>query len=130
LEAQVSDEEAIVTTVKDYWEGWFSGDAERMARALHPALVKTGVAINASGQQTVHSMSAGDMIGWTRDGDGVAEKPADFAYDITINDQYHQIATVTVHSAIYREYLSLVRTPQGWKILKALYLRVRGGQEK
>jgi hypothetical protein len=26
-----------------------------------------------------------------------------------------------VHSAIFREYLHLVRTPDGWRILNALY---------
>jgi hypothetical protein len=31
-------------------------------------------------------MSDKGMIGWTRDGDGVAEKLADFAYDVKIND--------------------------------------------
>jgi hypothetical protein len=36
---------------------------------------------------------------------GVAEKPADFAYDISVGDTYSRVATVTVHSAIYREYL-------------------------
>jgi len=121
----VDDKDAILATVKDYWEGWFDGDAERMERALHPALAKTGAGIDASGPKITKSMTADDMIGWTRDGIGVAEKPADFASDITINDIYHQIATVTVHSAIYREYLHLVKTADGWKILNALYMRVR-----
>ena len=123
----MDDAEAITATVKDYWEGWFDGDVARMDRALHPALAKTGVSVDASGLQVTRSMTAEDMIGWTRDGDGVAEKPADFAFDVTINDIYHQIATVTVHSKIYREYLYLVKTPRGWKILNALYMRVREG---
>ena len=123
--AHVDDAEAITATVKDYWEGWFDGDVARMDRALHPALAKTGVSVDASGLQVTRSMTAEDMIGWTRDGDGVAEKPADFAFDVTINDMYHQIATVTVHSKIYREYLCLGKTPHGWRILNALYMRVR-----
>jgi hypothetical protein len=123
----MDDEDAIVATVKDYWDGWFDGDAERMERALHPALAKTGVRVDASGLPITAAMTAEDMIGWTRDGDGVAEKPADPASEITINDIYHQIATVTVRSGIYREYLHLVKTPDGWKILNALYMRVRRG---
>jgi hypothetical protein len=89
----------------------------------NPALAKTGVSIDASGHQTTEAMTAADMIGWTRDGEGVANRPADFAYDITVADSYRQIATVTVHSAIYREYLHLVKTPDGWRILNALYTR-------
>jgi hypothetical protein len=58
-------------------------------------------------------MTAQDMIGWTRDGNGIREKPADAALDVTIDDAYREIASVTVHSAIYREYLHLVRTLHG-----------------
>jgi hypothetical protein len=117
----VSDHDAIIGTVTDYWEGWFGGDVERMRRALHPALAKTGVS-GARGVST--PMSAQDMIRWTGEGEGVAGRPADMAYDITVQDVYGDIATVTVHSAVYREYLHLVRTPAGWAILNALYMPV------
>ncbi|MEU8078783.1 nuclear transport factor 2 family protein [Catellatospora citrea] len=116
----MDDEDAIVATVKDYWEGWFAGDTLRTERALHPALTKVG----ADGAQISAAMTAADMIGWTRDGEGVAEKPADFAYDVTVHEVCQRIATVTVRSAIYREYLHLVKTATGWKILNALYVRV------
>lgn len=119
----MDDKDAVVATVRDYWDGWFTGDAERMERALHPDLTKTGVRVDASGARATESMTAPDMIGWTRDGEGVTDK--DFASDITINDLYDGIASVTVHSGIYREYLHLVRTADGWKILNALYTRVR-----
>lgn len=121
----MDDNDAILATVTDYWEGWFQGRAERMERALEPTLTKTGVGIDASGGQITEVMTAEDMIGWTRDGVGVAEEPADYTFELTINDVYHQIATVTVRSGIYREYLHLVRTSGGWKILNALYMRTR-----
>lgn len=117
-------EESVVATVKDYWEGWFDGDAERMERALHPSLVKTGATTDGSGIRVTAPMSAGDMIGWTRAGEGVAEKPADPTFEVVVHDTYGEIATVTVRSGIYREYLHLVRTPDGWRILNALYMRV------
>ncbi|HEU5108110.1 MAG TPA: nuclear transport factor 2 family protein [Micromonosporaceae bacterium] len=121
----MDDRNAIVATVKDYWEGWFAGDAERMERAVHPRLAKTGVVVDTSGPRITGSMTAEDMIRWTRLGEGVAEKPADTTFKITIVDVYHEIATVTVHSGIYREYLHLAKTPDGWKILNALYARTR-----
>ena len=124
----MDDRDAIVTTVRDYWEGWFDGDAERMERAVHPNLAKTGVVIDMSGPRITGSMTAENMIGWTRAGEGVAEKPTDTAFDVSVNDIYHEIATVTVRSGIYREYLHLAKTPDGWKILNALYTRVRGYQ--
>jgi hypothetical protein len=117
----MDDEDAIVAAVRDYWEGWFDGDAERMERALHPALTKTGVVAEDGRLRLTKPMTATDMIGWTRAGEGVAEKPADFAYDVTLADSYNGIATVTVRSAVYREYLHLTRTADGWKIVNALY---------
>jgi hypothetical protein len=120
----MDDKDAVVGTVKDYFEGWFDGDAERMERALHPALAKTGTALDSFGNHVIESMNAEDMIGWTREGQGVARKPTNFAFDVTVNDIYHQIATVTVHSTVYREYLHLAKTQSGWKILNALYMGV------
>jgi len=38
--ASDSDLDAIRATAMDYADGWYSGDAERMAQALHPSLVK------------------------------------------------------------------------------------------
>lgn len=121
----MDDRDAVVATVKDYFEGWFDGDAERMERALHPALAKTGVGYDAAGVRVTESMGAADMIGWTREGEGVARKPPGFTFDVTVTEIYHEIATVTVHSPVYREYLHLTRTAGGWKILNAIYMTVR-----
>ncbi|WP_327003889.1 nuclear transport factor 2 family protein [Dactylosporangium sp. NBC_01737] len=120
----MDDRAAVVATVTDYFEGWFDGDAARMERALHPALAKTGVRAGPAGELLTESMGAADMIGWTREGEGVARKPADFGFDVTVNEIYHDIATVTVHSPVYREYLHLTRTADGWRILNALYMNV------
>jgi hypothetical protein len=73
-------------------------------------------------------MTATEMVGWPRDGEGVAEKPAHFGYEITVNDIHRPIATATVHSGVYREYLHLVCGPEGRTILNALYTRVDGAQ--
>src|SRR4051812_14973787 len=35
-----ADSAAIKATALDYIEGWYTGDAERMERALHPELAK------------------------------------------------------------------------------------------
>jgi hypothetical protein len=43
------------------------------------------------------------------------------ALDVQVEDLYGDIASVTVRSAVYREYLHLVRTSAGWKIADALW---------
>ena len=65
------------------------------------------------------SRTAPQMIGWTRDGEGKAERPRDLAIKVRVDDVYEQIATVTVYSAVYIEYLQLVRTPEGWRIVNS-----------
>jgi hypothetical protein len=43
------------------------------------------------------------------------------ALDVQVEDLYGDIASVTVRSAVYREYLHLVRTSAGWKIADAFW---------
>jgi len=118
-----TDNEAIIATVMDYFEGWFDGNPERMARAVHPNLNKRGVSAGTAGVQLPAASTAAQMIGWTRDGEGKAERPADLAIKVRINDVHEQIATATVYSAVYIEYLHLVRTAEGWRIVNALFMR-------
>jgi hypothetical protein len=96
----------------DYFERCF-GNPERMKRALHPGLDKRGVRVGAPGEQISASSTASEMIGWTRDGEGRAERPSDLAIKVRVDDVQEQIATVTAYSAVYIEYLQLIRTMEG-----------------
>ena len=49
--------------------------------------------------------------------------PEDRVIDIEVVDVYDRIASVTVRSPIYHEYLHLVRTSEGWRIANALWQR-------
>ena len=109
-----ADAAAVVATALDYFEGWFDGDEARMARALHPNLVKrrAGEELGATTKER--------MLELTRAGEGKADA-ADRTLDIEVEDVYGDIASVTVRSAVYHEYLHLVRTREGWKIANALW---------
>jgi Putative lumazine-binding len=116
------EHDAIVATVMDYFEGWFDGNADRMKRALHPALNKRSIRFESQGPVLSNPSSAQQMIGWTEQGEGQAVKPADPAIKVRVDDVYDHIATATVYSAIYVEYLHLMKTPEGWRIVNALYM--------
>ena len=108
-----ADRAAIVATALDYFEGWFDGDAERIDRALHPELVKRGPKRVVTKEQ---------MVAWTAEGEGKAEDPGPGRrIDVTVVDVHANIASAVVHSDVYREYLHLVRTDDGWKIVGALW---------
>jgi Putative lumazine-binding len=109
-----ADRDAIVATALDYFEGWFDGDVERMERALHPELAKRGPELGTA--------TKGQMVAWTAEGEGTAEDPGPGRrIDVSVVDVHGNIASAVVHSDVYREYLHLVRTDGGWKIVNALW---------
>ena len=109
-----ADVAAIVATARDYFEGWFDADEQRMARALAPDLVKRRAA------EQLEITTKERMLELTRQGDG-RQDGADRALDVEVHDVYRDTASVTVHSAVYHEQLHLVRTTEGWKIANALW---------
>jgi hypothetical protein len=114
----MEDEAQIKSTVLDYFEGWFDGDAARMERALHPGLAKRSLGDDAS---SLDSDSAQEMIEATAAGRGRGRDPGNRELEVRVVEVCEEIATVVVHSNVYREYLHLARTREGWKIVNALW---------
>ena len=109
---------AVRATVLDYFEGWFEGDAARMRRALHPELAKRSHGQDPAQTPALASVTADQMITWTKAGDGRADA---CRLEIRIDEISEGIAAATVHSETYVEYLHLVKTPDGWQIANALW---------
>jgi putative lumazine-binding protein len=118
------NEAEIVAIVLDYYEGWFDGNAARMERALHPELVKRRLDRDSEGAEALETDTARDMIDATARGVGKKRDEStagDRGIEISVDDVHGGIASVTVHSAVYVDYLHLARTRKGWKILNALW---------
>jgi hypothetical protein len=112
------DHAAVEAVARDYFEGWFAGDAQRMDRALHPALVK-----RAEPRATATELPAVTkerMLELTAAGEG-ADDVGDGRLEVRVDDIHGNIASVTVRGGVYREYLQLVRTSEGWKIANSLW---------
>jgi hypothetical protein len=118
VEERTAAETAVVDAVLDYFEGWFDGDAGRMERALHPGLAKRSV--EKAGLR-LNETTAQWMIDATARGVGGERDPGDRRIEVDVEDVYGTIANATVRSAVYREYVQLIRTPDGWKIVNALW---------
>ena len=108
----LTDEALITETVLDYFEGWFSGDVERMDRALHPDLVKRGPTLAVTTKER--------MLELTGRGEG-RQDGAEQSTQSVVEDVAEDIASVTVRNTVYYEYVHLLRTPDGWKIINALW---------
>ena len=121
-ESNVAEHDAIVRTTLDYFEGWFEGDAARMRRALHPDLAKRSPD-DAPAPGELEKLTAQEMIEATAQGIGSTRDVPDRRIEVDIEHVHREIASVTVRSAVYVEYLHLVRTGEGWKIVNALWQR-------
>jgi Putative lumazine-binding len=108
------DQAAVITTARDYFEGWFDSDTVRMDRALHSNLVK-----RRAGEE-LGITTKERMLELTRRGEG-KQDAADRTLEVEVAEVYGDIASATVHSAVYHEYIHLVRTREGWKIANALW---------
>jgi hypothetical protein len=118
VEARTTEEAAVVDAVLDYFEGWFDGDAARMERALHPDLAKRSLEQDGT---TLDETTAEWMIDATARQVGRERDPGDRRIEVEVEDMHGTIANATVRSAVYREYVQLVRTPAGWKIVNTLW---------
>ncbi|HEV8455764.1 MAG TPA: nuclear transport factor 2 family protein [Gemmatimonadales bacterium] len=66
-----ADSAAIRSTALDYVEGWYEGSPQRMARAVHPELVKRIVVSDTVTRQSVlQNMGATALVNGTRHGYG------------------------------------------------------------
>ena len=104
----------------DYFEGWFDGDAGRMERTLHPDLAKRSPD-DAPAPGELEKLTAREMIEATAKGIGKTRDVPDRGIEVEVEHLHREIANVTVRSAVYVEYLHLVRTREGWKIVNALW---------
>src|SRR3954451_16822120 len=101
-----ADSAGIRATALDYIEGWYAGDAERMARAVHPELAKRIVRTDPqSGQSRLGQQSAMTLVEGTRRGGGRDTAPARQQKDVTILDIYQNAASARVVASEWVDYL-------------------------
>jgi hypothetical protein len=116
-----TDEVAVVQAALDYFEGWFEGDAARVERALHPELAKRSIGQLSSDSGRLETITRQQMLEDTASGEGRRRDPGDRRIEVDVEHMSGTIANVTVRSAVYVEYLHLVRTRDGWRIVNALW---------
>ena len=114
----MEDRDLVRQVALDYFEGWFDGDVGRMDRALHKDLVKRWPGTEGAVDLPVTSKAR--MLELTEQGEGAADR-GDGRLDVDVIDVHGDMANVVVHGGVYREYLQMVRTSEGWKIANALW---------
>ncbi len=120
--AEGRDERPQVGAVaRDYLEAWYTADADRMARVLHPDMVKRYVDSLPSGRQVVHSLTRDMMIEMTRAGGGSKVPAESRGIAVEVLEVSGDIAAARASSSQYLEYLSLAKCNGQWAIINILW---------
>ena len=118
--AAAADHAALAATIADYYLGWYDADRDRMARALHPDLAKRGWLIH-DGAHLLDTDTFETMVEFTGRGQGRTSDPDRRRYEVRAVEVYDDIASACVYAVPYVDYLHLVRTDGGWRIVNALW---------
>ena len=116
-----ADLAAIEETALNYIQGYYSGNAERMEKALHPELAKRIVRASEGGEDTLDQMDAATLIGIAR---RMSQRPvpeAEWVDDVKILDVFGNVASVRVDASQWIDYLHLARWNGEWKIVNVLW---------
>ena len=121
------DSAAIRATALDYAEGWYTGDAERMGRALPPELVKRiVVADTATGKSVLQNMGASALVNGTRHGYGRTTPKDKQQKDVTILDIFGNAASAKAVMADWVDYMQLAKVDGRWVIVNVLWEKKPG----
>jgi len=116
-----ADSSGIRQAALDYIEGYYEGNADRMARAVHPELAKRIVRVNEQGRYMLGQMSAMTLVEGTRAGGGKDTPVAERRKDVTIFDIYQNAASAKIYASGWVDYLHLAKWNGRWVIVNVLW---------
>lgn len=116
-----SDFVAIHNTALDYVEGWYTRDAARMERALHPELAKRIVQPDDRGRSRIGQQSALTLINSTRAGGGKDTPLNQQIRNVRILDVFGNAASVRTEMSGWIDYMHMAKWNGQWKIVNVLW---------
>jgi hypothetical protein len=122
-----ADSAAIRETAMDYMMGWYTGDSERMQRALHPELAKRIVRTGPAGTAQLDHMGAEQLVQGSRRGVGKETPEGQRQSDAAILDIFGNTASVKATMRDWVDYMHLARWNGRWVIVNVLWEMKRGG---
>jgi hypothetical protein len=114
-----ADTAAIRATALDYIDGWYTNNASRMERALHPKLAKRMVWADSAGKSHVMDLTALELIQGTR-----AHPPVptgERRKDIQILSAFGNAAVVRIDASDWVDYVQAIKWNGTWKIINVVW---------
>jgi len=122
VQQQANEEAAIRATALDYVEGWYTADAARMERALHPELAKRIVNTNPQNKRSsLGQQSAMTLVQNTRNGGGKDTPPEQMQKDVVILDIFQNAASVRATMSGWIDYMHMAKWNGRWVIVNVLW---------
>ena len=118
------DSADIRTAALNYIEGWYEGDTVKMAKAIHPNLVKRIIGPNKDyrkNENVLNEMNAEQFIDGTRKGFGKRIPKERQIKNITILSIYNNTASVKTEMSDWFDFMHLGRWNGEWKIINVLW---------
>ncbi|MGA7753207.1 MAG: nuclear transport factor 2 family protein [Candidatus Sulfotelmatobacter sp.] len=112
-----SDEAAVRATVTDYIEGYYTGDAARMEKSLHPHYLKHTIS-GPDGQLKMTEKTGLQMVQDVRSNG--PEKSPDKTELITVLEIAGDIASAKLVTAHWVDFITLSKWNGEWKIVSVV----------
>lgn len=118
---RADDRKAVEAAALDYIEGWYSGNAERLANGLHDDLAKRGMTPSReTGKITMRPVTKEQLVEYAKQGAGKKPKE-EWAVKVTILDMLNYCATVKIESVDFIDYAHVAKFGDEWKIVNVLW---------
>lgn len=114
------DRKAITQTALDYAEGWYTGDAARMERALHPELAKR-IVVTKDGRSRLDQMGAMTLVNGVRAGLGKNTPQEKQLKEVTILDTFGAAASVKLVMGDWIDYMHMAKSNGRWVVVNVLW---------
>lgn len=110
------DAAAVHSTVANYIEAYYTGDAARMEQTLHPHYLKQKI----HGSIPVRQQTRADLVQAARSGEGTHLTQAERTEQISVLDVADNIASAKLVTPGWTDYLTLTKMSGQWKILSVV----------
>lgn len=110
------DASAVRSTVANYIEAYYTGNAARMEQTLHPHYLKQKL----HGDIPVRQQTRADLVQAARSGEGTHLSPAARTEQIFVLDVAGNIASAKLVTPGWTDYMTLTKTDGQWKILSVV----------
>lgn len=122
INLSISDSAAIVQIALDYGDGFYSGDAERMERAIHPDFNKVSpIKMSETGNTFLYYSTFSGLIEMTKAKVGFLEEEKR-KEKVTILKNDGDIAFAKITTAMFNDYLQMIKINDQWKIINVLWV--------